>query len=141
MILEVSMGILDRKTTLYAESVYQHDKNVVIELTGDGVPEKFEIVFSNQKEHGISIACKSDSDGLVTIPDALLTTGDYVYAWVRTGSEADENYETLCSITIPVIPRPVPVPVQTSVEVVEVPVSEDDPEGPADDPEIVPTDE
>lgn len=113
MILNVDIS--DRSAMQYTESVYQHDKNVTIVLTGDDLPEKYEIVFSNQKERGISIACEGTPAGVV-IPDALLSTGDYVYAWVRTGNETDKDYYTLCSITIPVIPRPVPIPVQTSSE-------------------------
>ena len=102
--------IYGSSSTTYTQSVYQHDKNVTLVFDGIDLPEKYEVHFSNQKDSGISVACEGTSSG-VLIPDALLSTGDYVYAWV---CDSDEATGTNCRymVVIPVIPRPAPVPVQ-----------------------------
>ena len=112
MILEAV--IYEDSTTTYTKSLYQHDKNVTLVFEGIDLPEKYEVHFSNQKERGISVACEGTKTG-VLIPDALLSTGEYVYAWVcNSGNTAGSD--TVFMVVIPVIPRPTPVPVQISHE-------------------------
>lgn len=105
--------ITDTNSTIYTESVYQHDKNVTLVIEGIDLPESYEVHFSNEKERGISVACEGDASG-VQIPDELLSTGSYVYAWVCMVESTTGRYAK-CGIVIPVIPRPVPIPV-TRVE-------------------------
>jgi hypothetical protein len=103
--------IYDRESTTYTESVYQHDKNVTLVFQGVDLPEKYEVIFSDRKERGISISCEGNGVSGVLIPDQLLSTGDYVYAWVCETDE-ETGRMTRCPVVIPVIPRPVPIPIQ-----------------------------
>lgn len=104
--------IFENSSTTYTESLYQHDKNVTLVFDGIDLPGKYEVHFSNEKERGISVSCEGDTTG-VKIPDALLSTGEYVYAWVCDAGESTGN-GVVYTVVIPVIPRPVPVPVQIS---------------------------
>ena len=108
--MTIQAEIFNNNSTTYTQSLYQHDKNVTLVFNGIDLPAKYEVQFSNQKDSGISIACEGTSSGVV-IPDALLSTGEYVYAWV---CEKDEETGSACQfmVVIPVIPRPVPVPMQ-----------------------------
>lgn len=104
--------IFENSSTTYTDSLHQHDKNVTLVFDGIDLPEKYEVHFSNVKERGISVACEGSSTG-VKIPDALLSTGEYVYAWVCDAGESTGN-GVVYTVVIPVIPRPMPVPVQIS---------------------------
>ncbi len=99
--------------TIYTQSVYQYDKNVKIQFTGENIPESYHAYFSNSKDRGFGVACTSKKDEndesikYVIVPNALLLSGDYIYAWL---SDADKTgIGTFGQITIPVIPRPIPV--------------------------------
>ena len=106
--------IYEANSTTYTQSVYQHDKNVTLVFDGLDLPEKYEVHFSNQKDSGISVSCEGTKSG-VLIPDALLSTGEYVYVWVCDSNEqTGTNVQYM--VVIPVIPRPVPIPVQTASE-------------------------
>ena len=109
--------LYDQESMAYTESVYQHDKNVTMVFEGADLPEKYEVIFSDRKDRGISIACEGTGSG-VLIPNELLSTGEYVYAWVRLVNEDEKT--TVYSVTIPVIPRPVPIPVQTSTDTIPI---------------------
>lgn len=108
--MTIQAQIFSNNSTTYTQSLYQHDRNVTLVFEGIDLPGKYEVHFSNQKDSGISVACEGSSSGVV-IPDALLSTGEYVYAWV---CEKDEETGFTCQfmVVIPVIPRPVPVPIQ-----------------------------
>ena len=107
MILQAE--IYESNSTTYTKSVYQHDKNVTLVFEGIDLPVKYEVHFSNQKDSGISVSREGTESG-VPIPDELLSTGEYVYAWV---CDADESTGVNVSFTvvIPVIPRPISIPV------------------------------
>ena len=105
--------IFENNSTTYTKSLYQHDKNVTLVFEGIDLPEKYTVHFSNYKDAGnISISYVGTAEG-VKIPDELLSTGHYVYAWV-CGGEGDTGENTIYQVVIPVIPRPAPIPVQTS---------------------------
>lgn len=95
---------------VYTETVYQHDRNATLVFEGTDLPEEYEVHFGIGKERGISVICKGDAEG-VKIPDALLSTGDYIYGWVYDASEAT-GMRSIGTVIIPVIPRPVPIPSQ-----------------------------
>ena len=97
----------EANSTTYTKSVYQHDKNVTLIFDGIDLPEKYEVHFANDKDGSISVACEGSDSG-VMIPDELLSTGSYVYAWVYdTGEESGKA--VVYEICIPVIPKPIPV--------------------------------
>lgn len=108
----ISAVIYESSSVTYTQSVHQHDKNVTLVFEGIDLPENYEVHFSNEKDGGISIACEGNNSG-VQIPDELLSTGSYVYAWVcRVESETGSS--TIFEVVIPVIPRPIPIPVSRS---------------------------
>lgn len=110
--------IYQSSSTTYTKSLYQHDKNVTLVFDGIDLPAEYEVHFSNEKERGISVACKGSANGVV-IPNALLSTGQYVYAWLcDVGAATGTGGQFM--VVIPVIPRPVPIPVQTSSEQVPI---------------------
>ena len=103
--------IFENNSTTYTKSLYQHDKNVTLVFDGIDLPRRYEVHFANDKEgRSISVARVGDQNG-VKIPDELLSTGYYVYAWVCDTGESTGS-GTVYSIVIPVIPRPIPVPVE-----------------------------
>lgn len=107
--MTIEAKIYEQNSMTYTKSLHQHDKNVTLIFTGIDLPETYEVHFSNQKERGISVACEGDNTG-VLIPDELLSTGEYVYAWVCNMAGKDiDNTATLYTVVIPVIPRPIPV--------------------------------
>lgn len=111
--MTIDAVIYESSSMTYTKSLYQHDKNVTLVFKGIDLPETYEVHFSNDKERGISVACEGDSSG-VKIPDELLSTGSYVYAWVCK-VENEMGKSTSFEVVIPVIPRPIPIPV-TKVE-------------------------
>ena len=98
--------ISEGETTAYTESTYQYNKNTTLEFEGVDLPDEYEVHFSNDKERGISVSRIGSAVG-VLIPDELLSTGEYVYAWLY--GTAKSGKVTLFMVTIPVIPRPVPI--------------------------------
>ena len=108
--MTIDAKIYASNSMTYTRSLYQHDKNVTLVFDGIDLPSKYEVQFSNEPDgQGISVSCEGDSAG-VLIPDELLSTGKYVYAWVCNTEEETGRF-TVCPIVIPVIPRPVPIPV------------------------------
>lgn len=105
--------IFENNSITYTKSLYQHDKNVTLVFDGIDLPEKYEVHFSNYKDdRNISVSLIGTAKG-VLIPDALLSTGHYVYVWVvDAGTETGKG--TIYTVVIPVIPRPMPIPVQES---------------------------
>lgn len=104
--------ITEPRSTVYTNSVYQHDRNVTLVIEGIDLTDNYEVFFSDRKEGSISVSVPGKAEGVV-VPDALLSTGEYIYAWVIEPDES-AGKETLCMVTIPVIPRPVPIPVNGS---------------------------
>ena len=80
----------------YTEAVYQHDKGQYLAFQGIEVLAGKEVHFSNTKDGGISVAVNLQN-GKARIPDALLETGDYIYAWlyareIKSSSGGDLEY-------------------------------------------------
>lgn len=96
--------------TAHTRNVFQHDKCQRLTFSGIELPARYEVHFSNSKDRGFSVACEGGQNG-VLIPDALLTTGEYVYGYLHDTSGGTVS-ETLYTIIIPVTPKPVPVPIQ-----------------------------
>lgn len=105
--MKLEAKIYESNSMTYTKSLYQHDKNVTLVFDGVDLPEKFEVHFANEKDGGISIVCEGKDSG-VLIPDALLSTGAYVYAWVYDTGETSGR-GVVYEICIPVIPRSIPI--------------------------------
>ena len=105
--MKLEAKIYESNSMTYTKSLHQHDKNVTLVFDGVDLPEKFEVHFANERDGGVSIVCEGSDSG-VLIPDALLSTGAYVYAWVYDTGEVSGK-GVVYEICIPVIPRSIPV--------------------------------
>ena len=103
-------------TRIMTDPVYQWDTGRKMIITGIDLPFAYKVDFSNDMNKGDSETYVGGEDG-VLVPDDLLATGKYVYAFFVL---VDDDYKvTECRITIPVIPRPkdtdiTPTPTQQS---------------------------
>lgn len=85
---------------------HQWDRGQVLCVTGiEDLPLTFTAHFSVHKEYGAAQPVEG-IDGQVEIPDIWLTFGKQVYCWIYLTD--GESGETVYTITIPVIPRPMP---------------------------------
>lgn len=85
---------------------HQWDHGQVLCVTGiEDLPLTFTAHFSVHKEYGAAQPVEG-IDGQVEIPDIWLTFGKQVYCWIYITD--GESGETVYTITIPVIPRPMP---------------------------------
>lgn len=101
-VIYADLSIHNRATT---KPLWQWNKGQQLILTGRDLPEAYQVHFSNDPDFGISTTQIGGSSG-VAIPDELLMSGRYVYAWLYL---TDENSgQTKCYITIPVARRPKP---------------------------------
>ncbi len=90
----------------YTQSMYQHDKNQTLMLVGIELPKTFEVHFSNDPDNGIAYPVKG-TNYQVRIPNALFSTGEYIYAFIES-----EDDQTIYSVVMPVIRRPVRIDVK-----------------------------
>lgn len=98
-------------------AVYQYDYGMILKPIGLELPSTYEVHFGTSAT-GPTVTQLGTADG-VTIPDAMLTTGASVYAYIYLHSGEDDG-ETVYSIVIPVIARgsitdEQPAPVEQSV--------------------------
>lgn len=115
--INVVSAYLGNSRTATTAARYQWNYGQVLRINGIDLPHSFQVHFSNTPKVGTSTT-SIGTDGEVVIPDAYLTTGKTVYAWIFLHN-ADTDGETMYAITIPVIPRPQPTdeeptPVQQS---------------------------
>lgn len=96
--------------------LYQFDYGQELVFDGFDLPSAFEVHFANEFEGEATTQIASDN--VVTIPDAYLTSGANIYAWIflHTG---ENDGETVFHIEIPVMERAeptddAPTPVQQS---------------------------
>ncbi len=93
--------------TVYTQSAAQYDRGVVLRISGLALPENYEVHFSDRETGGVSAAL-SASGSDITIPDAYLDTGDYIYAWIyldNTDTDNNHGYSGY-RVIIPVQKRP-----------------------------------
>lgn len=112
----ITRALLHTGTVCKTQPLYQYDYGQLLQFVGIDLPEAYEVHFSNEPR-GEAVTQIGDAEG-VTIPDALLTTGQPVYAWLflHTG---ENDGETEYAVTIPVIRRAAitddpPTPVEQS---------------------------
>lgn len=87
-------------------AVYQYDYGMILDLSGIAdLPDTYEVQFCNRC--GQRTLPQVASGSSVAVPDAYLTTGLGVEAYVFVHTGADDG-ETVYQISIPVIRRPVP---------------------------------
>lgn len=99
-------------------SLYQYDYGQVLRFLGVSLPNTYEVHFSGAESGGEAVTVLGNADG-VTIPDALLATGNPIHAWIFL-HDAQTDGETEYKIDIPVIRRSrvtgaEPTPVQQDV--------------------------
>lgn len=97
---------LSIRNTATTNPLWQWDYGQILKINGLDLPEAYQVHFSNDHVCGTSITMIGDADG-VLIPDELLQTGMYVYAFIYL-HEGDSDGETEYKITIPVSRRPQP---------------------------------
>ena len=85
--------------------LYQYDYGQELVFEGFDLPSAFEVHFSNTIEGNSTT--QIGSDNTVAIPDAYLTSGASVYAWIFLHSGEDDG-ETVYYIEIPVMERAKP---------------------------------
>lgn len=93
--------------TVVAESAYQYDWGLRLEVTGLELPGVTEWQFSNDMSGKAAETTLGDSTG-VDIPNDLLISGEHVYAWLFLHSTVNDGY-TVYTFDIPVIQRTRPV--------------------------------
>ena len=90
------------KRSARTRAVYQYDYGMILKPIGLELPSTYEVHFGTSAT-GPTVTQLGTADG-VTIPDAMLTTGASVYAYIYLHSGEDDG-ETVYSIVIPVIAR------------------------------------
>lgn len=85
---------------------WQWDYGLELEISGLTLPDVFEVHFSNQATAGTTTT-QIGQDNRVIIPDAYLTTGENVFAFIYL-HEGESDGETEYKIMIPVKQRPKP---------------------------------
>lgn len=85
---------------------HQWDRGQVLCVTGiEDLPLTFQVHFAVHRQGGSALQVDG-IDGQVDIPNILLTFGRTIYAWIYLNDSA--SGETVYTITIPIIPRPMP---------------------------------
>ena len=96
-------AVFNGARTARTRGLYQYDYGQVLRFADLSVPSAYQVHFSNVSVGGEAVTQIGGADG-VTIPDALLTTGKPVYAWVFLHTGADDG-ETRYTVYIPVTAR------------------------------------
>ena len=96
----------------FAKSLNQHDRHIKLVITGLQLPAKYGVDFSNSRDGGIAVSRTGSAEG-VMIPDAFLSTGEYVYAFIKVPVGTNGRM-TVHTIVIPVNRKPVPVLMQVN---------------------------
>lgn len=113
-ILTVAFG---PSRTGQTRKAYQYDYGMVLKFPELNLPVAYEVHFAN-KETGVdSVTQIGNADG-VSVPDAMLISGDPVYVWIYLHTGQDDG-ETVYRALIPVVKRSrpsdaTPDPVQQS---------------------------
>lgn len=110
----ITVAALNGKTSCKTAPLYQYDYGQVLQITGVDLPQAYEVHFGNAPR-GESTTQIGNADGVI-IPDAYLTSGSPIYAWIYLHAGNDDG-ETEYVITIPVNKRAAitnqePTPVQ-----------------------------
>jgi hypothetical protein len=85
--------------------LFQWDYGQVLQFQGLELPDTYEVHFANTDVR-TSVTMIGNADG-VDIPDACLTSGEPIYAWVFLHTGEDDG-ETEYTVSIPVIARAEP---------------------------------
>lgn len=93
------------REALIEDGIFQWDYGQVLQFVGIDLPETYEVHFANPGSPEAAPQIGS-ADG-VKIPDAVLTSGGPINAWVFLHTGEDDG-ETVYQVTIPVIRRPKP---------------------------------
>lgn len=93
------------RETLIEDGIFQWDYGQVLQFVGIDLPDTYEVHFANPGSPEAAPQIGGASG--VNIPDAVLTSGGPVNAWVFLHTGEDDG-ETVYQVTIPVIQRPKP---------------------------------
>lgn len=70
-----------QSNVVYTKRSSQYDRGVKLRVSGIALPERYQVHFSNDEEHGVTAAIwVSGSD--IPIPDAFFENGEYIYVWI-----------------------------------------------------------
>ena len=104
-------------TEAITQPLTQYDKGQTLIIVGIELPEEFEVHFSNYREGGMAASYVGRPEG-VHIPNVLLTTGEYIYAWVYVTDHKGHEGKTEYCITIPVNRRSAQYPTSSDEGVI-----------------------
>ena len=96
----------DGDKIVMTDPVWQYDYGQILQFSGIEQPEIYEVHFGTSFNSKETMTQLGDENG-VEIPDELLTTGNYIYAYIFL-HEGDKDGETEYAVTIPVRQRPKP---------------------------------
>lgn len=99
-------------TSTRTEPITQYDYGQLLTFPDLELPEAYEVHFSCTDTGGVSYTMIGNADG-VEVPDVLIQTGSYIYAFIFL-HEGEDDGETEYRITIPVRKRPEINPVEPS---------------------------
>ena len=99
-------AVFARGRSAKTEGIFQWDHGMILRFEGIELPDTYEVHFADEPSLGSAVTEIGTAAGVV-IPDALLETGRYVYAWIYLHAGADDG-ETVYRVEIPVRPRPKP---------------------------------
>ena len=106
MAMNVTTATFTTKPETTTLPIWQYDYGQTLKFAGIELPQTYEVHFANSPSDGDTMTQIGDENG-VTIPDTLLQTGKYVYAWIFLHEGSDDG-ETEYMVTIPVRQRPKP---------------------------------
>ena len=91
----------DQTAQIFTESVFQHTKNIGLDVAGIEVGNPFIVEISNTKENGNAVQYSAESLP-IPIPSDFFVSGEYVNIWIH-------GLNGIQMITIPVIRRAIPI--------------------------------
>lgn len=108
MAMNVTIAVFepDGDKIVMTDPIWQYDYGQIQKFSGIEQPEIYEVHFGTSFNSKETVTQLGDENG-VEIPDELLTTGNYIYAYIFL-HEGDNDGETEYAVTIPVRQRPKP---------------------------------
>lgn len=115
---------------VYTKKMYQHDKGIILRLSGIALPETYKVYFSCGENGDVSVG-KEVSGSDISIPDAFFITGKYIYVWIcfmqnETGTINNGIGVTDYIVVIPIIPKPIAIDISQEATQLVADLDEDE---------------